>query len=84
LIRRNPGAEAAGAAGYEIALNFNGVPFELIPKSAREMQSKSRLQLVSVNEAEASLHPCRHLVVKKGAHWELTSHGAKLFDLLTY
>src|SRR2546423_12201107 len=33
LVKPNPVAQKEGVAGYEIALNFNGVPFELIPRS---------------------------------------------------
>src|SRR5262249_1889752 len=28
LVRSNPRAEKEGVAGYELALNFNGIPFE--------------------------------------------------------
>jgi peptidoglycan LD-endopeptidase LytH len=35
LVRPNPQAEKEGVAGYEIALNFNGVAFELIPRAAK-------------------------------------------------
>src|SRR5207302_1282736 len=34
LVRPNPIARQEGVAGYEIALNFNGVAFELIPRAA--------------------------------------------------
>jgi peptidoglycan LD-endopeptidase LytH len=84
LVRPNPRAEQDGVAGYEIALNFNGVPFELIPRAASEIKGKSKIQLLSVNEAEYHKNPARRLVAKKGARWELTSHGLNLLDLLTY
>jgi len=50
--RANPLAEKEGVAGYEISLNYNGVPCRLIPRAASEMKNKSRFQLLSVNEAE--------------------------------
>jgi peptidoglycan LD-endopeptidase LytH len=84
LIRPNPQAEKEGVAGYEIALNFNGVAFELIPRAVLEIKGKAKFQLLSVNEAEYHKNPGRRLVSKKGARWELTSHGLNLLELLTY
>jgi len=84
LVHSNPRAEKEGVAGYEIALNFNAVPFELIPRAASEIKSKAKFQLLSVNEAEQQRNPCRRLVTKRGAHWELTSHGLNALELLTY
>jgi peptidoglycan LD-endopeptidase LytH len=84
LIRPNPVAEKEGVTGYEIALNFNGVPFELIPRAASEIKGKPKFQLLSVNEAEYHKNPARRLMAKKGPRWELTSHGMNLLELLTY
>ena len=84
LVRPNPLAEKEGMAGYEIALNFNGVPCELIPRAASEIKGKAKVQLLSVNEAEYHKNPARRLVAKKGSRWELTSHGMNLLELLTY
>jgi len=41
FIRPNPKAEKEGVAGYEIALNFNGLPFELTPRAASESNPKT-------------------------------------------
>jgi peptidoglycan LD-endopeptidase LytH len=84
LIRPNPRAQKEGVAGYEIALNFNGVPFELIPRAASEISGQSRYQLLSVNEVEAAQNPCRHLVTRQGGRWALTSNGLNLLELLAY
>ncbi len=84
LVRSNPKAEKEGVAGYEMALNFNAVPFELIPRAASEIKGKAKFQLLSVNEAEQKRNPCRRLVTKRGARWELTSHGLNALELLTY
>lgn len=84
LIHPNPRAEKEGVAGYEIALNFNGVPFELIPRAASEIKGKDKLKLLSVDEAEYHRNPARRLVAKRGTRWELTSHGLNLLELLTY
>ena len=72
------------AAGYEIALNFAGLPYELIPRAASEIKGKAAVQLISVNEAEYSRNPCRKLVRKQGSRWELTNAGQDLISLLTF
>ena len=84
LVRPSPRAELEGVAGYEIALNYNGVPFELIPRAASEIKGKAKFQLLSVNEREYHKSPGRRLVAKRGARWELSSHGLNLLELLTY
>jgi murein DD-endopeptidase MepM/ murein hydrolase activator NlpD len=84
LIRRNPVAEQQGVAGYEIRLNYVGVPFTLTPRAASEIPGKARVQLLSVNAEEQRRHPCRKLVALKNGRWELASSGAHLLDLLTY
>jgi peptidoglycan LD-endopeptidase LytH len=84
LIRPSARAQKEGIAGYEMALNFNGVPFELIPRAAAEIKGKAPFQLLSVNEAEYHKNPARRLVAQKGKHWELTSHGLNLLEMLTY
>lgn len=84
LIRRNSVAEKEGVAGYEIALNFNGLPVQLIPRSPTEIPGQSKFQLLSVNEDEQQKHPCRHLLAKRGARWELAPAGIRLLELLTF
>ncbi len=70
-------------AGYEIALDYNGLPFELIPRSAAEMKGAAKYRLLSVNEAEQAKNPCRRLVTRLGGHWELGASGISLLELLT-
>jgi murein DD-endopeptidase MepM/ murein hydrolase activator NlpD len=84
LVRSNPRAENEGVAAYEIALNFNAVPFELVPRAPSEIKGKAAFQLLSVNEAEERKNPCRQLVAKRGARWELTSRGIHALELLTF
>ncbi|HUB88057.1 MAG TPA: M23 family metallopeptidase [Verrucomicrobiae bacterium] len=84
LVLKNPIAEKEGVAGYEIALNFNGVPFALMPRAASEIKSPAKYQLLSVNEAEEAANPCRHLVAKRDGHWELANEGLRELELLTY
>jgi peptidoglycan LD-endopeptidase LytH len=83
LIKQGVLAKGEQAAGYEIALDFNGLPFELVPRTAAQFKSSAKYQLVSVNEAEYTKNPCRRLVTRQGAHWELGNYGLNLLDLLT-
>lgn len=84
LVDRNPLVEKNSVAGYEIDLDYNGAPIRLVPRVAAEIKSPARFQLLSVNEAEQQKNPCRRLVVKRGARWELTQHGISLLELLVY
>jgi murein DD-endopeptidase MepM/ murein hydrolase activator NlpD len=84
LIRRNPRVDREGVAAYEIALNYNGVPFQLIPRAPSEVRPGPKYQLLSVNRQEEQDHPCRKLVVQARGHWELASAGIHLLNLLTY
>ena len=70
-------------AGYEIALDFNGLPFELIPRTATQMKGNTKYQLLSVNEAEETKNPCRHLVKRQGASWTFGKNGLTLLEMLT-
>jgi murein DD-endopeptidase MepM/ murein hydrolase activator NlpD len=82
LVLRNPQAEQQGVAGYEVALNYNGVAFALLPRAASEIKGTGRFQLLSVNEGEYRAHPCRRLVVEHGGHWQLTDRGLRELELL--
>lgn len=84
LIRRNSVVDREGIAGYEIALNYSGLPFELIPRAASEIKSKTKYTVLAVNAAEQASKPCRGLVTRRGKNWILTSKGTRLLDLLTY
>jgi len=84
LVLPNPIAQKEGVAGYEIALNYNGVPFALMPRAASEIHGPGRFQLLSVNEDEEKANPCRHLVIQRGGRWQLTDTGIRELELLTY
>jgi murein DD-endopeptidase MepM/ murein hydrolase activator NlpD len=84
LVRTNSVAEKEGTAGYELSLNFNGIAFQMIPRAGSEIKSKSRFQLLTVNEVEEKKNPCGRLVTKRRGHWELTTHGTEVLQLLTY
>lgn len=84
LIESNPRAAKEGVAGYELALNYAGLPFLMVPRTAAEMKSKARFALISVNSREQAARPCGKLVMKKGGEWVLAHNGERLLDLLTY
>jgi murein DD-endopeptidase MepM/ murein hydrolase activator NlpD len=82
LVLKNPRADREGVAGYEVALNYNGVAFALMPRAASEMKGLAKFQLLSVNEAEYRAHPCRKLVVQRGGRWQLADYGQRELELL--
>ena len=84
LVRPNPLAQKQGVAGYEIALDYNNLPFELIPRTASEIRSSAKFQMLSVNEPEQQKNPARRLVSKRSGRWSLTEHGLKDLGLVTY
>jgi hypothetical protein len=84
LVEPNPKAEQEGVAGYELALNFNGLAYRVIPRAASEIKGAAKFQLLSVNEAEQRARPCGHLVTKRRGRWELQTRGLQLLELLTY
>jgi peptidoglycan LD-endopeptidase LytH len=84
LVQRSLNAEKTGIAGYEIVLNFNGVPIALIPRAGAELSGRNRYQLLSVNAEERRKNPARHLVIQRGRQWELTQAGQNLLELLTW
>ncbi len=85
LVKPGSLAQKEGIAGYELALNFNGLPFELIPRAASEMKTKSKFSLLSVNATEQAQHPCRKLVTKdKAGRWQLAPPGLQLLELLAH
>jgi murein DD-endopeptidase MepM/ murein hydrolase activator NlpD len=84
LIKPNPVAEREGIAGYEIALNYVGLPFEVIPRAETELKSKGRVTLLSVNAEEYKRRPCRKLVTQRSGKWRLANNGEHLIDLLVF
>jgi peptidoglycan LD-endopeptidase LytH len=84
LVLPNPVAQKEGVAGYEIALNFNGVPFALMPRAESEIKSRAKYQLLSVNEPVELANPCFGLLVKRGGRWQLANDGLRQLELLTY
>jgi len=83
LVKQGVLGKGEKAAGYEMALDFNGLPFELIPRTAAQCKGPVKFQLISVNDAEYTKNPCRRLVTRQGKGWELAKNGLNLLDLLT-
>lgn len=85
LVRTNPATTKEGVAAYELVLNFNGVPCQLIPRAPSEIKGYgSKYHLLSVNDAEQKQNGCRKLVAIIAGKWELTPTGQQHLDLLTY
>jgi len=84
LILKNPKTDKEGIAGYEIALNYNAVPFALMPRAASEIKGAGKIQLLAVNAAEYRAHPCRRLDIQHGRQWQLTDKGIRELQMLTY
>ena len=83
LVQPNPTAQKEGTAGYEVVFNFSGLPISLTPRAASEIKGRTRYQLLSVNAEEQQKNPCRRLVVRRGAQWELTNQGVTFLHLFT-
>lgn len=84
LIERNPTAEKEGFAAYEVALDFNGVPFRLIPRGRSELEGRPERRLLSVNEELRRTHPCRDLVKRSHGEWAFSRSGRRRIELLTH
>ncbi len=85
LVRANPAAEKEGIAAYELVLNFNGVPCQLIPRAPSEVKSyAAKISLLSVNDAEQKKNGCRKFLTAKAGKWALTPDALQHLDLLTY
>lgn len=83
FVADNPRARQEGVAGYEISLNYHGLPFKLVPLSAAELKSRARYHLLEVNAAEQQARPCGKLVTRSGGGWRLTLTAERFLDLLT-
>jgi len=83
LVKSNPVAQKSGIAGYEIAIDYNALPFEWVPRAASEIKSRAKYTLLAVNEAEEAKNPCRKLVRREGKGWQLAPNGISLLDLLS-
>ncbi|MBG85983.1 MAG: hypothetical protein CMO80_03660 [Verrucomicrobiales bacterium] len=84
LMRRNATAERAGIDGYELVINFAGIPCQLIPRSKTEIPFEKSYSIIRVVEEEALSKRCRKLITKERGKWRLTRKGVEFLDLITY
>jgi len=84
LIKRNPVADKEGMAGFEIAFDFNGLPFQIVPRAQSEMSGQEQLSLLEVNAEVYKTSPCRKFLRKEGDQWSLRARGKEWIDLLTF
>lgn len=84
LVQPAAAADPQDVAGYELKLNFMGIPIAVTPRPAAEIKSQAAVQLLSVNRVEYQQNPCRRLVMQRQDRWELTQRGLDLISLLTY
>jgi hypothetical protein len=84
LVKQSAAAAKEGVAGYEVALDFNGAPVELIARAPSETKNAAKLQLLKVNEAELSQHHCCKLIVTRKGKRELSNAALQELSLLTF
>ena len=84
LISDNAQLGQQPVAGYEVVLNYNGLPIQLIPKPASAFTDAARYRLISVNAPEYERNHCRRFVVRQGNKWALGPHGQNWLDLLLF
>ncbi len=83
LVRHNPATEKEGVGAYEVVLNFNGVPCQIIPRTPAEAKNyTARYHLLSVNDAEQKKNGCRKFLALKSGKWTLTPEALQHLDLL--
>ena len=84
LMRRNAVAEKEGVDGYEIVINYAGIPCQLIPRSKNEVEFGKSYTLLKVDDTLARQRRCRKLLQFKGGKWSLSTSGKRFLDMLTY
>ncbi|MBI5386273.1 MAG: M23 family metallopeptidase [Verrucomicrobia bacterium] len=84
LMVANPRLGTQPVAGYELVLDYNGLPFQAISRPAADFAGVAKYRLLSVNAAEYDRNHCRKLVTRHGNSWLLSTQGQSLLDLLTY
>ena len=85
LVRRNPATDKEGIGAYELVLNFNGIPCQLIPRAPSEVKNyAAKTHLLSVNDAEQKKNGCRKFLTQKAGKWELTAEALQHLDLLAH
>jgi hypothetical protein len=84
LIERHPSLGSGPPAGYELVLDYTGLPYRVIARPASDFSGRWKYRLLSVNVAEYDRNHCRKLVARQRGAWQLTAQGQSLLDQLTY
>ncbi len=85
LVKRNEKAIKEGAAGFEVWLTYNGIPFTMIPRAPSEIGMKGEdYELLEVDGEIYKEGKCCKIVTKTTKGWVLSSKGERLLDMLTY
>ncbi len=85
LVRRNPATEKEGIGAFEVVLNFNGIPCQIIPRTPSEVKNyPGKYHLLSVNDEEQKKNGCRKFLTLKSGKWALTPEGTQQLDLLAF
>jgi peptidoglycan LD-endopeptidase LytH len=84
LVQPRPDLASSDIAGYEIHLDYAGVPVRIHPRTEAELPSRQRYTLLAVDEAEYQQNPCRRIVTRQGNRFSLGRAGLQFLDLLTY
>jgi murein DD-endopeptidase MepM/ murein hydrolase activator NlpD len=73
-------------AAFEVAMSYTGLPLQIIPREAGEIEpaTKRLPALRSVNEDELARNNCRYLVRRVKGNWVLSEQGRQWIELLTY
>ena len=83
LVRHNPATDKEGIGAYEVVLNFNGIPCQIIPRTPGEAKNyAAKYHLLSVNDAEQKKNGCRKFLTQKSGKWALTLEVIQHLDLL--
>ena len=85
LVVPQPSATDKPIAGYEIHFDYAAVPVRFLPLTADQLPDNDEpYTLLSVNEEEYNLNPCRRFVTRTRGRFQLGTNGRQLLDLLTF
>jgi peptidoglycan LD-endopeptidase LytH len=84
LVQPAPDVPSEAVAGYELHLDYTGIPVRVFPRTEAQLTSSQRYTLLEVNEELYRQNPCRRIVVRKGNRFEIGSAGTQFLDLLTF
>ncbi|MEE2948040.1 MAG: M23 family metallopeptidase [Verrucomicrobiota bacterium] len=87
--KRHPGlvespAKPTAIGGYEIFLDYNGIPVRCLPRGKEAFSDNEPIKLLNVDAGVYAKARCRKLVFKKGQKWQLTAKGLAHLNLLIH